>query len=184
MKLPRVNKTVTVDPVKMSLFENSKNLHGLLISDFLDQKLEEFLNEVVPDEMLKQRIQDLEAEVLEIRQSLPEVEFMMKQRRQNKKKVMGVATQESTHTFFENFESIKESISVQVNKKHMDWKLLTELYKFKDQDETKTVIIDTLKENNLYGCAVCKKWNTKTGFCSTYAKTKKEDDSCGNWIKR
>jgi len=185
LKLAKIDKTIKVDPVKMSLFDNTKNIHGMLISEFIDQKLEEFLSIHAPDEMQKIRIQKLRTELSEAEHTLPEIEFMMKQRKsQQKKTVEEVTIPDVDSIFYEKFEEIKTYLANQINRKTIDWKYITETYKFKDRDTAEAIVRGLLKDNSLLGCVACKKWNSKTEYCSTYRKSTDADNTCGNWVKR
>lgn len=185
MKITRVNKTLTVDPVKITLFEETKKIHGINISDFLDQKLEEFLTIHAPDEIQRMKIQKLNDELRDAEETLRNIEFMMNQRKtQQKKKEVEESKQEITYTFFENYEFCKDSLASMINRKLEDWKQWADVYKFKDKAEAEAVIKEALQKEGLLGCRACKKWSSKTKFCSTYKKNTSPDYSCRNWGKR
>lgn len=150
-----MNKTITVDPVKISLFENTKNVHGQNISDFVDKALEDYLRQLAPDEMQKIHIQTLETQLLEARQSLPEIEFMMKMKRQQQKVE---ATQEKTNddldSHVENmrntkYEENKKSMALQIKRKTIDWKVIMNVFGFKNQLETKDFVMTRLTDECL-----------------------------------
>lgn len=182
MKLSRVNKTITIDPVKISLFENTKNVHGLNISDFIDQKLEEFLTQISPDEMQKFHIQKLRDELFEAERVLPEIEFMMKQRKtQQVSKQKEEPDYKNDIQLLNKYELGKSSLASQVNKKLIDWKTISDLYGFKNPQEAEEFFCEKLKEDGLLGCKVCKNWNSKSQYCKTYNKKMDPNNSCRNW---
>ncbi|MFZ2499568.1 hypothetical protein [Methanosarcina sp.] len=182
MKLQRVNKTITVDPIKITLFEDIKNIHNTNISDFIDKALEEFLSKFAPDEMQRQKIRDLEQELAEAQQTLPEIDFMMKQRKaQQASKQKEEPDNKNNKQILEKYELNKNSLAAQVNKKLIDWKTISDVYGFKNPQEAEDIIRDKLKEDGLLGCEACKKWNSKSQYCKTYNKTMNPNNSCRNW---
>lgn len=183
MKLSRIDKTVKVDPIKMSLFDSTKNIHGILISDFIDLKLEEFLMIHAPDEMQKLKIQKLETELLEAKQALPEIEFMMKMRRQQQTKVKK-EEEKPDNSWLEKYELYKDSMATQINRKLIDWKVVVANWGFKDVEEAREKVTAQLSKECLLGCQACKKWKIKTSYCSFRGKSTDPNDSCMNWEKQ
>ncbi len=156
MKLSRVNKTITVDPVKMSLFENTKNVHGLNISDFVDKALEDFLSQSAPDEMQKLHIQTLKTQLLEAEQSLPEIEFMMKMKRQQQNDAKNEQDKldnelDSRLEDLRNtkYNESKKSLVYQIKRKTIDWKVIMNVFGFKNQIEAKVFVTEKLKDEGL-----------------------------------
>lgn len=183
MKVSRINKTVTVDPFKITLFDDMKYLHGFNISDFIDVKLSEFLTEISPDEMHKQKIRDLEAELFEAKNVLPEIEFNAKQWRQQS--LMKAATEQVKQNsgWLEKYELSKDSTATLVNRKFVVWKDVADNWGFDNAKEAEEKVTEQLKKDNLFGCKVCNKCNHKTQYCSTYRKVMEPYNSCQNWIK-
>lgn len=155
----------------------------MLISDFIDQKLEEFLTIHAPDEMQKLKIQKLEAELLEANEALREIEFMMKMRRQQQTKVRK-EEEIPDNSWLEKYELSKDSIATQINRKLIDWKVVVANWGFKDVEEAREKVTTQLSKDHLLGCHACKKWKSKTSYCSFRGKSTDLNDSCMNWEKR
>jgi len=148
--MAKVNKTITVDPVKMSLFENTKNIHGLNISDFVDQKLEEFLNSSSPDEMQKIRIQNLKAELIEAERSLPEIEFMMKMKGQQQNHIKKDEDESAKLEAHREKEFKKYSSTLYYQRKNRiqhDWSKIQEDFRFKTKFEAQDYINSMMNAN-------------------------------------
>jgi hypothetical protein len=184
LKLSRIDKTIKVDPVKMSLFDSTKNIHGLLISEFVDQKLEEFLMIHSPDEMQKLKIQKLEAELLEAKQALPEIEFMMKIRKQQQQNNVKKEEAKRDNAWLEKYELNKTSTATQVNRNLTDWKTIADNWGFDNAQEARETVTKQLSDERLLGCQACKKWREYKEYCRSKGKQTMPNDSCRNWEMR
>lgn len=146
---------LTVDPEKRAIFDLRYPIHGKTLSDLLDEALDRELRDIAPDLYLEMQIKEMELKLAELKSNHVEAKFLAKQRQARKD---AETTQdkitEDLDSCLENmrntkYEENKKSMAYQIKKKTIDWKVIMNVFGFKNQLETKDFIFARLTDEGL-----------------------------------
>lgn len=181
----KAHLNLSINPDYARLFANLEPIHGMTLSGFLEEKLKELFQEKAPDKLMELEIQETELRLAELKNSLPIIKFTCENLRELHKNAQEQRGQETTQNndWLEKYNQSKDTMANQVNRKYAEWKKIADNWGFKSAKEAEEKVTEQLKKDNLLGCTVCQKCNTKTMYCSTYRNVMNPYNSCQNWVK-
>ncbi len=146
---------LTVDPEKRAIFDLRYPIHGKTLSDLLDEALDRELGDIAPDLYLEMQIKEMELKLAELKSNHVEAKFLAKQRQARKD---AETTQEQIDDDLDSrledlrntkYEENKKSLSYQIKRKTVDWKVIMNVFGFKNQIEAKVFVTEKLKGEGL-----------------------------------
>lgn len=189
-KEPKSDLHVTINPLVVEYFEALRSIHKREYSEFVEEKLLDLIKEVAPEKYLEMKLATAEKEVIDIKQAMIEVKLLRSidlEKQKAKESQAKLAEDENSKNDQyrnEKYEQNKFSIASQVNKKLMDWKVFSEVYRFNNFHEAEDWATTKLNSDKLLGCESCKKMNVKKQSCANYPRKTDFNDTCLNWEKR
>jgi len=154
-KLPRERVDITVDREKRAIFDALFSIHGKTLSDIMDGALDSIIGDIAPDVLLEMSIKDAEIKIAEMKENLVEARYLAKQKQARKKvEVAKESVRSDRDSRLENlrnskYEETKKSLSYQVKKRTIDWKVIMNVFDFPNQTDAKEYITERLQQDNL-----------------------------------
>jgi len=150
----KAHLNLSINPDILTAFDSLQPIHKREYSEFVEEKLLEFIEQLAPDVIMEMKIREVKEHLSELEDSLPTLKFAYGNLRKIKKEEASKKEEDDEQVKLERRRDDKyhaniESLKRQAKSNKFQWDTLQNLFWFKNRLETETYILGRLKEDGV-----------------------------------
>jgi len=150
----KAHLNLSINPDILTAFDSLQAIHKREYSEFVEEKLLEFIEQLAPDVIMEMKIREAKEHLAEMEDGLPALKFAYGNLRKIKKEEVSKKEVDDEQIRLERRRDDKyhaniESLKRQAKSNKFQWDTLQNLFWFKNRLETETYILGRLKEDGV-----------------------------------